>query len=218
MGSGDILEHVDLMIAIHTLIDELVDSKTTVAHALTKAKLIAHRIKARELSEWAAKELGGYSADDKLPSYRSLSCTVKALQVGPLGQKILVPVLISEPSISKLLYLHRVTQSISMLEEVVAERGKIARHALPTPVAIMLAEGLTLPDSIVIEKMYQEVNVAQLRNIIEMTKQKIIDALLLLEETLPAHQGGNQGYPEPPEGLKLAMQATIYDSDSLSHK
>ncbi len=206
------------MIAIHTLIDDLVEGKTTVADGLTKAKLIAHRIRARELSEWAAKELTGYNADDMLPTYRNLPCTVKALQVWPLGQKVVVPVLISEPDISKLLYLHRATQSISMLEQVVSERGVIARHALPTPIVVLLSDGLDLPDSVVIEEIYQEVNVAQLRNIVELTKQKIIDALLILDESLPAMQEGTQHYPEAPEGLKVAVRAIIYDADRLSHK
>ena len=71
------------------LVDEIIemvaDGKRPIADALRKCLILSFELKNDRLKEWAEKELNGYSRDDTVPEYRSVTLHSKGNFSGPAG-------------------------------------------------------------------------------------------------------------------------------------
>ncbi len=177
---------------IKELIRDIAFDKITVAQALTRAKLIAHQVKNDTFKSWLNKELNGYEYDDQLlPDYRKVWAEIYLTAEFPFGRTQTFPVVLpnNRKDIEELLNFHRVIEPISIVEQNIEQltEGKGYIHLSGGQVQMV---GELYKDQVqryrgVIRSGQRTIGKAQLANIVELTKQKLIDTLQDLEEQFP---------------------------------
>jgi AbiTii len=138
---------------------------------------------------WLTTEFEGYSFDDlNLPSYRKIRCVTYLTTQTLSGRSQVLPVSFGsstdEEFLDMMLY-HRVIEPIAVIEKTVEMLQGSKGHVELTP------EQVDLYSSIHFEQEnertqtfiggYREVAKMQFVNIIELTKQKLLDTLLELD-------------------------------------
>jgi hypothetical protein len=111
---------------ISTIINELVDTNTTLSAPLLKTKVIASKLKHSELLDWVNSELGGYSKNDSIPPYRKTDAQVfgMALNGNMQYKNVSIPTSGLPDEMSKKLRNVEFDMSISVLESMVAKQNK----------------------------------------------------------------------------------------------
>lgn len=61
---------------IDELIDDISSSTAKLTDILIKAKVLAHKLKLKEMAGWINSELNGYPSPDSIPEYRKTRCRV----------------------------------------------------------------------------------------------------------------------------------------------
>lgn len=174
-----------------TLITKIANNQITLSDALLQSKIIAHKINNTIFKEWLKKETEGYNRnDDMLPSYRKIANRMElSLELG--GEKQPIPFNLS-PEFEDSVNFHQIIESISIVEEEVKKgSGKIVYsiemvhhvfNSLPkeTQARINLYQmtGATL-------KLEREINILSYKNVIDQTKNKLLDILLELDREFP---------------------------------
>ncbi|MFO0477638.1 MAG: hypothetical protein ACK50L_02490 [Bacteroidota bacterium] len=177
---------------IKELIRDIAFDKITVSQALTRAKLIAYEIKNEIFKSWLSKELNGYEFEDVLlPKYRKIWSEIQLTAEFPFGKIHTFPVVLDETNkeFAEKLNFHRATEPIAIIEQNVAQMkdGKGSIH-LPGGMVQLLGELYSThieAQGGVIRSGKRTIGKVQLSNIIELTKQKLIDTLQELEEQFP---------------------------------
>lgn len=177
---------------IKELITDLAFDKITLSQALTRAKLIARQIKNDTFKNWLNKELNGYEYDDALlPSYRKIWAEIKLTAEFPFGRTQTFPVVMNDKQkdIEELLNFHHVIEPISIIEQNISQmtEGKGYIHLTGGQVQTVGAIYRKQVEAYngVIRSGSRTIGKAQLLNIVELTKQKLIDTLQDLEEQFP---------------------------------
>ena len=205
------------MALLDRLIADIVEDKVPLAQALSRSKVVAFRLKDESLSRWIAQELLGYEAEAVLPSYRRLKCSVIGKQVGPFGAEQILPMSIAEPMIAERLNYVRIVQSVSVLEESIAKaEGPFGVTPLPIELVMMLSRGLDIPHPWQLVEVHQRIQFSELGHIINITKQKLIDTLLILDEAFPKFDDGLSGSHEGNARVFSEIRSLIYDSGSIA--
>jgi hypothetical protein len=177
---------------IKELIRDIAFDKITVAQALTRAKLIAHQIKNDTFKGWLNKELNGYEFEDPmLPYYRKIWAEIHLTAEFPFGRTQTFPVLLPDKreDIEELLNFHRVIEPISIVEQNIEQLTEGKGYINLTGGQVQLV-GEFYRDQVqrhrgVIRSGQRKIGKSQLLNIVELTKQKLIDTLQDLEEQFP---------------------------------
>src|SRR5680860_690903 len=88
---------------IKKLIEDIANDTISVEQALTRSKIIAHRIADQTFLDWITCELKGYDAHSpiELPEYREFPCQVEGTAIGRFGQYQTIP--IYTPEVDKML-------------------------------------------------------------------------------------------------------------------
>ena len=177
---------------IKELITDLAFDKITLNQALTRAKLIAGMIKNETFKQWLSKELSGYTFEDPLlPEYRLIFAEITLTAEFPFGRFHSFPVILGEreDKLDKLLNFHRVIEPISVIESNIEEikEGTATIHLNGGAVHMVskLYDDQVRSQGGVIRSGKRIIGKNQLVNIIELTKQKLIDILQELEEEFP---------------------------------
>lgn len=177
---------------IKELIQDIAFDKITVSQALTRAKLIAYEIKNEIFKSWLNKELSGYEFEDLLlPKYRKIWSEIQLTAEFPYGKIHTFPVVLDEANkeFAEKLNFHRATEPIAIIEQNVAQmnEGKGSIHLPGVMVQILgeLYSSQIEAQGGVIRSGKRIIGKVQLSNIIELTKQKLIDTLQELEEQFP---------------------------------
>jgi hypothetical protein len=172
---------------IKELIEDITFDKITISQALTRAKIIAYKIGSEDFKNWIISELNGYALID-LPEYRKISCDVFAEVHDPFHGKQLIPFDVSdiendlkEHSFYKL----NATQSILTIEQGLEQdaNSRYGYEDIPLPVVQLLKKGASNGDSIVGVK--RRIQMSQIKHILALTKQKLLDTLLELNIAFP---------------------------------
>ncbi|MBM0656589.1 hypothetical protein JMN12_08520 [Capnocytophaga genosp. AHN8471] len=174
-----------------TLITKIANNQITLSDALLQSKIIAHKINNTIFKEWLKKETEGYNPnDDMLPSYRKIANRMElSLELG--GEKQPIPFNLS-PEFEESVNFHRIIESISIVEEVVKKgSGKIVYsiemvahvfNSLPKKTQAMInlyqMRGAIL-------KLERGINILSYKNVIDQTKNKLLDILLELDCEFP---------------------------------
>lgn len=207
---------------IKNLISDLIHKKISLSEALTRAKLISLEINNETFRNWLKRELEGYNYDDEdLPLYRQIYSPMYLEVVVRNGQEMSFQVFAPE-SVSKkerqILEIHRELGPITAIEKLIDDlTGSTARMNIPTKLHQTLYQFLTNHEKAQI-KLYQarlsngyrEVNKIQLSNIIEMTKQKLIDTLADLHTQFPNLMDDFKPNKEESETLQNIVTTNIY--------
>ncbi|RXM42669.1 hypothetical protein [Flavobacterium sp. YO64] len=175
---------------IKELIEDLTFNRINLAQALTRAKIIAYKIKNEQFKEWLQSEINGY-ANKELPQYRNIDCDVFAEIVEPFSGKRTIPIDVSslenEVDNQYSFYKMRMTQSIGTLEiglEKDREKGNGYGY-MYLPLELTRTISQMCDDGENITAIKRRVQLSQIDFIIEQTKQKLLDTLLELNDAFP---------------------------------
>lgn len=172
---------------IKQLIKDLAYDNVTLNQGLTRAKIIAYEINNKIFQEWLKKELEGYKVGDlDVPDYRKIPCIFKVTISNGYNQKTL-PVLFGDnKELDSILSHHQSLHSISALEENLSMLENKGFIDFPISGVKDLEKILEIQvNGARIIGAGQEFNKIQLRNIIDLTKQKLLDTLLELDKEIP---------------------------------
>ena len=172
---------------IKKLIDDLANDHITLTQALTRGKILAFQLDNVALQSWLKNELEGYeNHEDLLPDYRKIKCEPKITISDRWGRSRTLPLNFSGwPELGEKLSNREMTLGIPALESNYATLGDSQTGMLEFPADLiqMLYEPLRLhQQGLKIQNAGQEIHKIQLKNIIELTKQKFIDTLLQLNK------------------------------------
>ncbi len=181
---------------IKDLIKDIAYDNISLSQGLTRAKLIATKIKNDVFRQWLNKELEGYDFDDNmLPNYRKIAATIYFKVEFPFGRWQTFPYLLSDDARKKdkkfadLIENHKVQQPISIIEKNLAslttQKGEIPMaHGITDLIGDQYKEQVEEHGG-VIRSSFREIARTQFEAIIELTKQKLLDTLLSLDEEFP---------------------------------
>jgi hypothetical protein len=178
---------------INELITDLAHDKITLSQALTRTKLIANKIKSDVLKNWLVKELEGYEIlDPYLPDYRKIFSPIILTAQFQFGHTQQIPVVLDDSFNDKTIELvkyHRVAESIFIVEQQIQNVTKaFGVIKLPAEMVQIMSglykDELDRTGGVLIDGK-RDVGKIQFQNILEQTKQKLLDTLMELENEFP---------------------------------
>lgn len=175
---------------IKQLIEDLAYDKITLGQGLTRAKLIASKTQNIAFKEWVNREIQGYGNTDQVPEFRKISCQTSLVIGLPFGAQNVMPVVINDPEVAHYYHQHIVTDSINQIESALRSLTDQINITLQLPGQLALILGQPFQDDIQrqnggLRAVTKMVGKARYENIIESTKQVLLDTLLELHDQFP---------------------------------
>lgn len=208
---------------IKQLISDIAFDKIKLSQALTRAKLVENKIKNETLKKWLNKELEGYEFNDKyLPSYRKVWSVINLTAEFPFGRVQKFPVLLNESfgeDIIDMVNFHRILEPISIVEQQIESLvDKAKGYITLPPQEVEILAGL-FNDQVaqhrgVIRSGNREVGKVQYQNVVEQTKQKLLDTLMELEDEFPNLINDYKMTEENNEKVQNIITTNIYGSNN----
>ena len=206
---------------IKQLIEDVAFDKIDLSQALTRAKIIAHKVKNDQFKEWLSSEINGYKQKD-LPSYRIIPGDLFAEIFVPFSDAHrTIPLDVSNVEnnldLEYSFYEQRVTQSISTLE-IGLDKDKKQQYGYYYFDAefVRLIASMS-PDGDSIRAVKRRIQFSQIEHIIQQTKQKLLDTLLELHDAFPnlENEFSNNNYNE--KKVETIINHNIYGNYSNSN-
>ena len=177
---------------IKQLISDIAYGDITLSQALTRAKLVSSKIGNAMFSSWLEKELKGYKVDDKIPQYRKIHSQVSLTVEFYLGRMQTFPVSLPDnfdKNFVEFFNSHKVLESIAIIEQQIATMSS-SNGVIPFPQQMVETIAGLYTDQIAnqggIPRSAQRTVVrVQYQNILEQTKQNLLDTLMEFENTFP---------------------------------
>lgn len=173
---------------IKDLIKNLSYDNISLNQALTRAKLIAYKIDNDEFIGWINKELNGYDDSDIVPEYREFYCEMFAKVQNPYYGSKNIPIDLTEidERIDGKLYNYVHTAGILNIEQNIID-AKDANEQygyIDFPIEIVrdVRRMFEREDIVAVRR---RIVFGRLHNILNMTKQKLLDTLLELNKAFP---------------------------------
>lgn len=178
---------------IKQLIKDIAFDNIKLSQALTRAKLVANKINNESFKQWLTKELEGYKFNDEvLPTYRKALCPIFLKAELPFGRIETFPVSFPESfgeQILDLVNYHRIIEPISIVEQQIENVGvAIGQVGLSVQQVEILStyyNNQVQQYGGVIRSGYREIGRIQYQNVLELTKQKLLETLMQLENEFP---------------------------------
>ncbi len=150
---------------------ECFQKNTSISDLVRKAHAIARKLKNESFAQWTEMELHGYPNTDNLPSYRTVSGTIRAFN----PMRGWIPVNVSNPKQEKMLTHREIIQPIGGLEHLLAnvESGGIIHIPYPSDVQRRLSEDFEIS---------LHLNSSAVHTIVDCVKSTILNWALKLEE------------------------------------
>lgn len=153
---------------------EAVDSNTSIVQLLRKALIIASKLNLTDIEKWINNELNGYEDIDDIPSYRNVSCEIKAYN--PFNG-IWMPIIFESEKEAELFNSKKISQKITELDKIDTENKNSTLHIqIPDSISNNLMKNSDLPSKPVLL-----VPASSVRGIIESVRNIILDWTLQLE-------------------------------------
>ncbi len=204
---------------IKQLISDLAFDKINLSQALTRAKIISYKVKNETFAGWLQKELGGYDYDDLLlPSYRKVRCSI-FLEIG--GKDVPVLVDTENADFNDSVWFHRFVEPISIIEEhigvLTTSKGDI--KLMPEQYSALFDILLGIDRRYLLYKNqlaggHKRLAKAQVQNIIQLTKQKLLDTLLELDSEFPNLENQFEMSKENIEKAQNIITNNIYGNNN----
>ncbi len=207
---------------IKQLITDIAYDRIKLSQGLTRAKLIANEIKNDIFSKWLNKELEGYEYQDEyLPNYRKIWSLIELVMEIPGGLFHTFPVIIPEDMDEKFkesVNNHFIIEPISIveaqIESIEAPKGYIN---LPPQMIEVLAEPFKAQILLyrgVIRKAQRQIGKIHYQSVIELTKQKLIDTLMELNNEFPNLENKYEMTEENKNKVQNIITNNIYGNDN----
>lgn len=169
---------------IDELIEELTDKSNHLTDILIKTKVLAYKLKNKELINWIDNELNGYN-NGELPEYRRLTCQI----IGSLSngfqraKNYPIPLIGFDDDLRQGMQTVTLTQSVSTLDDFVhrEEGGKMIMNIPPEMYGYLSKD---LDNGFVIEYARREIDKSQVLQTLTSVRTKLLDFLLKLNDEL----------------------------------
>ena len=168
------------------IIEVLGRENPNIENALTKTKILLHRLGERELVAWVNSELNGYSGKDKIPDYRIIPTRVLVTATNGYTTRwtnFPVPLSHLDDDFRKSLTNTEVGHSVANLQEWTKSKRDALSKPLPTEICSLLAEGLE--DGIYVETAHVEIGKSQVIGILAQIKSRLLDFILEISARIP---------------------------------
>lgn len=208
---------------IKQLLKDIAFDNIKVSQALTRAKLIENQVKNDTFRQWINKELEGYEFDDEfLPSYRKIWSTINLIAELPFGRTHKFTVNLPDSFGKKTLDLinnHRIIEPIAAVEYQIENLGDKTKGYINLPVqqtemlANLYQEQLNQFRGVV-RVANREVGKVQYQNVLEQTKQKLLDTLMQLDNEFPDLLDNYHMTKENSEKVQHIVTTNIYGSNN----
>lgn len=178
---------------IKQLITDIAFDNIKLSQAITRAKLVENKIKNDTFKKWLNKELEGYEYEDKyLPDYRKVWSVINLIAEFRFGKTQSFPVMLNESFGEKIIdaiNFHRIIEPIAIVEQQIEnlDKPKGYINIAPQQVEVLakLFQDQVSPYGGVIKSGNREVGRIHYQNVLEQTKQKLLDTLMELENEFP---------------------------------
>jgi hypothetical protein len=202
---------------IKELIKDITFDNISLTQALMRAKLIAFEVNNEDFKNWINNELNGYSKDSKLPDYRIIPCDIFAVIEG-YGARKMVPMDLTEldKDLEGKVYKMEAKQSIATIEDnLKMTRGEQYGYEDFSQQMVAMLREMTNNQFIVSVK--RRVQLSQAAHILNLTKQKLINTLLELNNAFPDLQNNFQNNQENKEKTDTIINNHIYGNYASSN-
>jgi len=176
---------------IKNLIKDLAYDSITLSQGLTRAKLLQSKLKINELKNWLSNELGGYSDDKDVPDYRIFHVKIVGHFIDNFGREWRnAPLMLDElgKSFDINFYEHTEKGGIKGIEDAVSQASGESTLMIPFGQSMVsnLADLYRKNDQRThLISAGKIVLPSQYRNILDQTKQRLLDILLELQDKFP---------------------------------
>ena len=207
---------------IKQLITDIAYDNISLSKSLTRAKLISNKVRNQLFKQWITKELEGYDfADKTLPDYRKIRCITYLTVNLPYGRHHTFPISFGDEGSNEFMDVvlyHRVLEPIAVIEQSIEMLNTSKGEIKLTPEQVELY-GRPFQQQIstwrgALRSGYLEVGKAQYINIIELTKQKLLDTLLELDNEFPNLENDFTMTKENEEKVKNIITNHIYGDNN----
>lgn len=205
---------------IEDLIKDLAYDTISLSQGLTRTKLLQSKLKIDELKNWLTNELNGYSNQKNVPDYRIVNVKIVGHFVGPFGKEWRnVPLMLDElgKSLDINFYEHAETGSIKAIEDAVSQVTGEDTLMIPLPQGLVnqLAELYKKNDpNAYLISAGKIVLPSEFRNIVDQTKQRLLDILIDLQEKFPTMDNKFIPTKENKEQAKNIVNYYVYGNSN----
>lgn len=196
--------------------------RITLSQALTRSKLIANQIQNETFKNWLSKELNGYEYQDTvLPNYRKIWAEIELFIDFPFGRSQSFPVVLNDAwgdDMKDMIYNHRVIEPIAIVESNIStfENAKAYVNipgGMVNIIADMYKEQIQQHRGVA-RSARRPIGKVQLQNILEQTKQKLLDTLQELENQFPKLENDYTMNEENQKDVQNIVTNNIYGDNN----
>lgn len=208
---------------IKQLIKDIAYDNVRLSQGLTRARLIENQIKNDIFRLWIVKELEGYDfGDPLLPPYRKVWSSITLVADLKFGRtyefEVNLPDSFGEKTLD-LMNFHRIIEPIAIVESQIENLNDLAKGFIHLPVqqTQMLAElyqDQLLQYGGVVRTARREVGKVQYQNVLEQTKQKLLDTLMQLDQEFPALTDNYNMTEENKDKVQNIITNNIYGNNN----
>lgn len=168
------------------IIKDIANSKIDTKTSLKRVKVLLQELDNTEILDWVNHEIEGYSNDDRLPDYRTVSGEVKgSYLVGSFNKYMSyknVPIPLGKMPDEWRDYFHHipVNMSVDALQQAISD-GKGLEVLIPAEIYPLIAKWNNNPFMNIVTASI-ELNMPQIAGIMSKIESRLIDILLVLEK------------------------------------
>lgn len=195
------------------LVSETTTLPYTLPNTLRKARVLAHELQSQELRDWVSNELGGYSMDAVVPSYRRFSLPVVGTFHGPFGARMTGQEIPTDdlPEGIKDFINNSVTiyEGIAALSDLIESGDKMHRRPLPMQLTLSLRSLVHMTGGMVLQETYYQIPRYILTGILDSVRNRLLDFVLDLQEKEVSAEISNNNDADR-ETVRNAVTVNIY--------
>lgn len=206
---------------IKELIKDIVNETIPLSQALNRAKVLAYKVKNEEFKIWINNELNGYKSNSDLPPYRIINCDVKGRVKDFLGREYTIQIDVTEldKELGGKFYKQFARQSIQTLETSVSnikEGGsQFGWETFPPLMTQTISKYFNSQrEGEVLTMAGKVIQVSEMEHILNITKQKLLDTLLELEDAFPNLEDQFSGSKENNDKVQHIITNNIYGNSN----
>lgn len=194
---------------IDELIDELTDKNNLLTDILIKTKVLAFKLKNKELTDWINSELNGYE-NTPLPAYRIMTCQVMGTISNGFKKatNYPIPLIGLDDEMRKGMQTVTITQSISTLDEFIHKEDNV-KMIMNIPPEMYMYLSKDLDNGFIIEYARREIDRIQILQTLTSVRTKLLDFLLKINEEIGDYDNGK---PLTQGDLKDKVASTFHSS------
>lgn len=216
MGEG--MFNKNKMNPLLELREKILDSSTSLADILRRAKVLASQLKNPEFKCWVHSELNGYAEGVNLPDYRCIFTPPLGTFSGLYGSMIkdhILPTYNLPDSMKQMAKEVPIIYSVRELESMGAKEG--LRHAWPAEAVMLLRDKIQMSGGYVLVEVYQPIYTTAITAILDAVRNRLLDFVLEINEITPDIPNENGNYDEilSSEKVSQIFNITIHGDHNI---